>query len=111
MNGIAVRVPLTNASLSDLVFEVDTPTTVLAVNQMLKTASEESLCDILGFEMRPLVSSDYQGDTRSSIVDGLSTMVVNDTMVKVLSWYDNEMGYACRMVDILKILVSQQKNS
>ena len=92
LNGHAVRIPLANASLTDCVFEVERETTVEEVNQLLKNASETELKDILGYEERPLVSVDYKTDPRSSIIDALSTMVINGTQVKLYAWYDNEMG-------------------
>ena len=100
LNGHAVRVPLLNASLTDCVFEVERDTSVEEVNALFKTAAEGELKDILGYEERPLVSTDYTNDTRSSIIDALSTMVVNGTQVKIYAWYDNEMGYAHRLVDV-----------
>ncbi len=106
INGHAVRVPLANASLTDCVFEVEKPTTVEAVNQLLKTAAEGELKGILGYEERPLVSIDYRTDSRSGIVDALSTMVVNGTQVKLYLWYDNEWGYANRTVELVKKVVS-----
>lgn len=103
LNGLAVRVPLLNASLTDCVFEVARPTTVEEVNHLLKTASETApLKGILGYEERPLVSIDYKDDPRSSIIDALSTMVIDDTQVKILAWYDNEWGYANRMADLAR---------
>jgi len=100
LNGIAVRVPLLNASLTDAVFEVKRATTVAEVNQLFKTAAAGDLAGILGYEERPLVSSDFVNDPRSAIVDAGSTMVVDSTMVKVFAWYDNEWGYANRMVEL-----------
>jgi glyceraldehyde 3-phosphate dehydrogenase len=100
LNGHAVRVPLLNASITDCVFEVERETTVEEVNALFKAAAEGPLRDILGYEERPLVSADYTNDARSSIVDAPSTMVVNGTQVKVYAWYDNEMGYAHRLVDV-----------
>ena len=100
LNGHAVRVPLLNASLTDCVFELERETTVAEVNALFKTAADGDLNGILGFEERPLVSADYTNDTRSSIVDGPSTMVVNGTQLKIYAWYDNEMGYAHRLVDV-----------
>ncbi|MEL6582614.1 MAG: ArsJ-associated glyceraldehyde-3-phosphate dehydrogenase [Pseudomonadota bacterium] len=100
LNGHAVRVPLLNASLTDCVFEVERSTTAEEVNALFKAAAEGELEGILGYEERPLVSTDYTNDTRSSIVDAPSTMVVNGTQVKVYAWYDNEMGYAHRLVDV-----------
>lgn len=104
LNGHAVRVPLANASLTDCVFEVERPTTVDEVNGLLKSASENELKNILGYEERPLVSTDYCGDPRSSIVDALSTMVINGTQVKIYAWYDNEWGYANRTVELAKLV-------
>lgn len=100
LNGHAVRVPLLNASLTDCVFEVERATSVEEVNEMFRVASETSLRGILGYETRPLVSADYTNDTRSSIIDAPSTMVINGTQVKIYAWYDNEMGYAHRLVDV-----------
>ena len=100
LNGHAVRVPLLNASLTDCVFELKRETTVEEVNALFKAAAEGELAGILGYEIKPLVSADYARDTRSSIVDALSTMVTDGTLLKVYAWYDNEMGYACRMVDL-----------
>ncbi len=100
LNGHAVRVPLLNASLTDCVFEVERDTTVEEVNALFREAAEGPLKGILGYEERPLVSADYVNDTRSSIVDAPSTMVVDGTQVKVYAWYDNEMGYAHRLVDV-----------
>ena len=100
LNGHAVRAPVLNASLTDCVFELQRATTVEEVNALFKAAAEGPLAGILGYEERPLVSVDYARDTRSSIVDALSTMVTDGTLLKVYAWYDNEMGYACRMVDL-----------
>jgi len=100
LNGLAVRVPLLNASLTDCVFEVERPTTAAEVNGFLREAAEGDLRGILGFEERPLVSVDYVNDPRSSIVDGPSTMVVDGTQIKVLAWYDNEWGYVNRLVEL-----------
>ena len=100
LNGHAVRVPLLNASLTDCVFEMARDTTAEEVNALFAAAAEGPLKGILGFETRPLVSADYTNDTRSTIIDGPSTMVVAGTQVKVYAWYDNEMGYAHRLVDV-----------
>ena len=100
LNGVAVRVPLLNASLTDCVFEVARATSVDEVNGFLQEAAGGELAGILGFEERPLVSADYLNDPRSGIVDGLSTMVVDGTQVKLLVWYDNEWGYANRLMDL-----------
>jgi len=102
LNGHAVRVPLTNASLTDCVFELERATTVEEVNDLLKAASETYLKDILGFEERPLVSIDYRGDARSSIIDALSTMVINGTQLKLYAWYDNEWGYVNRTAELVR---------
>lgn len=104
LNGHAVRVPLANASLTDCVFEVERATTVEQVNGFLKDAAEHELKDILGFEERPLVSIDYRTDPRSSIIDALSTLVVNGTQVKLYAWYDNEWGYANRTVELARMV-------
>ncbi len=100
LNGHAVRAPVLNASLTDCVFELKRETTAEEVNELFAQAAHGALAGILGYEERPLVSADYARDTRSAIVDALSTMVTDGTMLKVYAWYDNEMGYACRMVDL-----------
>jgi glyceraldehyde 3-phosphate dehydrogenase len=100
LNGIAVRVPLLNASLTDCVFEVSRPTTVVEVNALLKAAADGPLRKILGYEERPLVSVDFKDDPRSAIIDAPSTMVVDGTSVKILAWYDNEIGYVHRMMEL-----------
>ena len=100
LNGHAVRAPVLNASLTDCVFELNRETTAQEVNDLFRQAAAGPLAGILGFEPRPLVSADYARDTRSAIVDGLSTLVTDGTLLKVYAWYDNEMGYACRMVDL-----------
>lgn len=102
LDGVAVRVPLLNASLTDCVFEVSRPTTVEEVNTLLKTAAEGPLQGILGYEERPLVSIDFKDDPRSAIVDAPSTMVTDGTQVKILAWYDNEWGYANRLVELAR---------
>jgi glyceraldehyde 3-phosphate dehydrogenase len=100
LNGMAVRVPLLNASLTDCVFELARSTTASEVNGCLRAAAESELRGILGFESRPLVSADFLNDPRSSIVDGPSTMVVDGTQVKIIAWYDNEWGYVNRLVEL-----------
>jgi glyceraldehyde 3-phosphate dehydrogenase len=100
LNGHAVRAPVLNASLTDCVFEMRRATSADEVNALFEEAAKGPLAGILGFESRPLVSADYARDTRSSIVDGPSTLVTDGTLLKVYAWYDNEMGYACRMVDL-----------
>jgi glyceraldehyde 3-phosphate dehydrogenase len=100
LNGHAVRAPVLNASLTDCVFEMKRETSVEEVNALFEAAATGQLAGILGYEKRPLVSADYAGDTRSAIVDALSTMVTDGTLLKIYAWYDNEMAYACRMVDL-----------
>ncbi len=107
LDGLAVRVPLLNASLTDAVFEVARPTTIAEVNALLKAAADGPLAGILGYEERPLVSVDYKDDPRSGIVDALSTMVTDDTQVKILAWYDNEWGYANRLVELAAAVGAQ----
>jgi glyceraldehyde 3-phosphate dehydrogenase len=107
LNGHAVRAPVLNASLTDCVFELQRSTTAEEVNALFQAAAAGPLAGILGYEERPLVSADYARDTRSSIVDALSTMVTDGTLLKVYAWYDNEMGYACRMVDLAHHLQAQ----
>ena len=100
LDGHAVRAPVLNASLTDCVFELKRETTAAEVNRLFAQAAAGPLAGILGYEERPLVSADYAGDTRSSVIDALSTLVTDGTLLKVYAWYDNEMGYACRMVDL-----------
>ncbi len=100
LNGHAIRVPLANASLTDMVFELERSVTVEEVNAALKAAADGELAGILGYEERPLVSIDYRTDPRSSIIDALSTMVVNGTQLKLYAWYDNEWGYANRTAEL-----------
>lgn len=102
LDGMAVRVPLANSSLTDCVFELEQSVTAETVNRALREASEGHLAGILGYEEKPLVSVDYVNDKRSSIVDALSTMVVNGTQVKIIAWYDNEIGYANRLVELAR---------
>ncbi len=102
LNGVAVRVPLANASLTDCVFELEKMVTVDAINQALEEAAQGYLKGVLGYESRPLVSIDYTNDPRSGIVDALSTQVINETQVKILVWYDNEIGYVNRMMELAK---------
>lgn len=107
LNGHAVRAPVLNASLTDCVFEMAKPVTEQGVNELFRAAAAGPLAGILGFETRPLVSADYANDTRSAIVDAPSTMVTDDTLLKVYAWYDNEVGYACRMVDLANIVIQR----
>lgn len=102
LNGHTVRVPLMNASLVDLVLEMERPVTAEEVNGLFKAASEGALKGILGYETRPLVSVDFKGNSHSSIIDALSTLVVNDTQLKVYAWYDNEIGYVTRMMELAR---------
>ena len=104
LNGHAVRVPLLNASLTDCVFEVARETTAEEVNALFRKYAEGPLKGILGYEERPLVSTDYLNDPRSAIIDALSTMVVGGTQVKVYAWYDNEYGYAWRLADVARLV-------
>lgn len=106
LNGFAVRVPVPTGSLVDVTFQVEKGTTAEEVNRALKEASENELKGVLGYSEEPLVSSDYVGDPRSSIVDGLSTMVIDD-MVKLVSWYDNEWGYAQRVIDLAAMVANK----
>ena len=100
LNGHAVRIPLANASLTDCVFEVERPVTADEVNALFRTAAQGELAGILGVEERPLVSTDFVNDARSSIIDAPATMVADGTQVKILAWYDNEWAYVNRMVDL-----------
>ena len=104
LDGHAIRVPLANASLTDCVFEVSRKTTVLEVNALLAAAADSGLKGILGYEEKPLVSIDYRTDPRSCVVDALSTMVVDDTQVKLYLWYDNEWGYANRAAELMHMV-------
>lgn len=104
LNGHAVRIPLANASLTDFVFDASRDTSIDEINQLLSDAAENDLQGILGYETRPLVSIDYKSDRRSSIIDAMSTMVVNKRHVKIYAWYDNEMGYSCRTVELAALV-------
>jgi len=106
LSGIAVRVPLLNASITDCVFEVARTTTVSEINEFFKEAAETTLNGILGYEERPLVSADFLNDPRSCIVDAPSTMVIDGTQVKVFAWYDNEWGYANRLLELAQKVAS-----
>ena len=106
LNGHAVRVPLLNASLTDAVFELERKVSVQQVNDAFQRAAEGDLKGILGYEERPLVSIDYVNDSRSSIIDALSTMVIDGNQLKVFAWYDNEWGYSCRMADLTSYVVN-----
>ena len=105
LNGYAMRVPTPAVSVVDVVFELAKPADAQAVNAALKAASEGEMKGILGYCEEPLVSVDYKGDIRSSIVDALSTMVVGDNLLKVVSWYDNEWGYSNRAVDLIEFVI------
>lgn len=106
-NGMAIRVPTPTVSCVDIVIETEKKVTKEAVNAALKAASEAELKGIMGFSEEPLVSMDYKQDERSSIVDALSTMVIGENMIKILSWYDNEWGYSNRVVDLIKLMVNK----
>ena len=108
LNGHAIRVPLANASLTDMVFELEREVTVEEVNAALKAAADGELAGILGYEERPLVSIDYRTDPRSSIIDALSTMVINGTQLKLYAWYDNEWGYANRTAELALLVGGEQ---
>lgn len=110
LNGLALRVPTPNVSIVDLVVDVRESITKEMVNERLKKASENGLSGILQYTVEPLVSSDFTGNSHSSIIDGLSTMVMGEHQLKVLAWYDNEWGYSCRVVDLVKF-VGQRLNS
>ncbi len=103
-DGFALRVPTPTVSIVDFVAEIENPTTVEELNGVFKTMSEEDLVGILGYSDEPLVSTDYRGDSHSSIVDGLSTMVMDGNLVKVIAWYDNEWGYSCRVADLANMM-------
>jgi glyceraldehyde 3-phosphate dehydrogenase len=107
LNGHAVRAPVLNASLTDCVFELQRATSAEELNALFRQAATGPLAGILGYEDRPLVSADYARDTRSSIIDAPSTLVTDGTMAKIYAWYDNEMGYACRMVDLACIMAAR----
>ena len=107
LDGHAVRAPVLNALLADCVFELARPTDATEVNALFRAAAEGPLAGILGFETRPLVSADYVNDSRSAIVDAPSTLVTDGTLLKVYAWYDNEVGYACRMVDLANIVMER----
>ncbi len=108
LNGHAVRAPVLNASLTDCVFELKRATSEAEINGLFADAASGALAGILGFETRPLVSADYCNDSRSAIVDGPSTMVTDGTLLKVYAWYDNEIGYVCRMVDLANIVIGRE---
>jgi glyceraldehyde 3-phosphate dehydrogenase len=107
LNGISMRVPTPNVSVTDLVAELKVNVTVEEVNAALKAASDGPLKGILNYSEEPLVSSDYNGDPASSTIDALSTMVVEGNMVKIISWYDNEWGYSNRVVDLVEYIASK----
>lgn len=107
LNGMAMRVPTPAVSVVDVVFETEKALDAETVNAALKAAAAGKMEGILGVEDEPLVSIDYKGDKRSSIVDSLSTMVIGDKMIKVLSWYDNEWGYSNRVVDLMEYVIKQ----
>ena len=106
LNGHAVRAPVLNASLTDCVFELKRATTEAEINELFQVAARGPLAGILGYEAKPLVSADYCNDTRSAIIDAPSTMVTDGTLLKVYAWYDNEIGYVCRMVDLANIVIA-----
>ena len=103
-DGFSVRVPTPNVSVVDLVVETEKPATVESVNAALKAAADGPLLGVLGYTEEPLVSTDFLGDSRSSIIDGQMTRVIGTNMVKILAWYDNEWGYSCRVLDLVKMM-------
>ena len=107
LNGFAMRVPTPTVSVVDLVAELEKPATAEEINAALKEAAEGSMKGILGYEEEPLVSIDFKGDSRSSIVDALSTMVIDGTLAKVVAWYDNEWGYSCRIADLIDYIIAK----
>lgn len=107
LNGHAVRAPVLNASLTDCVFELKRPADATEVNALFAAAAAGPLAGILGYEERPLVSADYADDTRSAVVDAPATMVTDGTLLKIYAWYDNEIGYACRMVDLACLIAER----
>ncbi len=107
--GVGIRVPIPTVSMVDLVATTRKPLTVEAVNQAFKDAAENELKGIMDYNELPLVSSDYVGDPHSSIVDGLSTLTLDEHMVKIFAWYDNEYGYSCRVVDLVEYVVAHSK--
>jgi glyceraldehyde 3-phosphate dehydrogenase len=108
LNGHAVRAPVLNASLTDCVFELKRKTSEAEVNGLFEAAAQGPLNGILGLERSPRVSVDYCNDTHSSIVDGPCTMVTDGTLLKVYAWYDNEIGYVCRMVDLANMVIEAE---
>lgn len=108
LNGMAIRVPISDGSLVDLVVELEIKVTKEEINQVLKEAAEGSLKNILNYSEAPLVSTDIIGNTHSAIIDGLSTIVIEDAMVKVVVWYDNEMGYSARCLDLIELIDKQE---
>ena len=110
LNGHAIRIPLLNASITDAVFELKRAVTAEEVNAAFETAANGALKGILGYETRQLVSVDYLNDSRSAIIDGPSTMVIDGTQLKVYAWYDNEWGYSCRMADLVSYIAAAEKH-
>ncbi|WP_078595073.1 glyceraldehyde-3-phosphate dehydrogenase [Evansella clarkii] len=110
LNGMALRVPTPNVSLVDLVVDLEKDVTAEEVNEVLKQAAETEMAGILAYTEEPLVSIDFNGNENSSIIDGQSTMVINDRQVKVLAWYDNEWGYSCRVVNLIQLVAQNLRN-
>ena len=104
LNGFSMRVPTPDVSVVDLVAEIEKNATVEEINAALKEAAAGKMKGILAYSDEPLVSIDYLGNPHSSIIDGKSTMVVEGNLIKVLSWYDNEWGFSCRMIDLIKLV-------
>ena len=111
LNGHAVRVPVLNASLTDCVFEIKRKIIAKEINALFEHASKHELAEYFGYEKRELVSADYVNNPLSTIIDASSTMVVNDTQLKIYAWYDNEWGYTCRMTDIANLIKKRMNNN
>ena len=107
LNGFAMRVPTPTVSVVDIVFDLEKSTTAEEINEALKAAADNELKGIMGFSDEPLVSIDYRKDPRSSIIDGLSTMVIDGNLAKIVSWYDNEWGYSARIIDLISFMVKK----
>lgn len=111
LNGFAIRVPTPNVSLVDFVAVVRNKTSAEQVNGLLRSAAEGELKGILGYSEAPLVSRDYYGDSHSSIVDAMSTLVMDDNLVKIMAWYDNEWGYSCRVLDLVMYITKRESGT
>ncbi|MGG3339074.1 glyceraldehyde-3-phosphate dehydrogenase [Bacillus subtilis] len=110
LHGLALRVPVPNVSLVDLVVDLKTDVTAEEVNEAFKRAAKTSMYGVLDYSDEPLVSTDYNTNPHSAVIDGLTTMVMEDRKVKVLAWYDNEWGYSCRVVDLIRHVAARMKH-